>query len=205
MFLQVRRIEFSHFLGSFTCAKRRTCTILFSWPLKKLSLFNTTKYESRHYAVFCICTILQGSGRGVWHWNSYSFFFLLFSPYVLKYNALLFGAESVSVFRLLPKHVVTFVLEEVGLKAVTCSALGTWCVVFQHIGGSPKSLSLQISVSSCHFLTLHYRSPQHPIPIYHQPLFRPKACDDDVLLGGTCILQTWHWKVRVSFFAIYIY
>jgi hypothetical protein len=51
-----------------------------------------------------------------------------------------------------------------------------------------KFWDFKISVSSCHFLILHYRSPQHPILIYHQPVIRLQACDDDVLLGGTGML-----------------
>ena len=39
--------------------------------------------------------------------------FGLFPPYVLKYNALRFVAESISVFRLIPEHVVTVVLDKV--------------------------------------------------------------------------------------------
>jgi hypothetical protein len=109
-----------------------------------------------------------------------------FPPYVLKYNTLRFGADSISVFRRIPEHLVRVVLENVSLKVGTCAVLITWCVVFQHIvEKSKKILGLQISVSSCRFLTLHYRSPQHPILICHQPVIRLQACDDDILLGGT--------------------
>ena len=128
-------------------------------------------------------------------------------PYVLKYNALRFGAESISVFKLIPEHVVTVVLEKVSLKAGTCAVLGNCCVVFQNIvEKSKKILGLQISVSSCHFLTLRYRSPQHPFPIYHQPMIRLQGCDDDVLLGGTGMLHyapvVWikprRWKSEIN-------
>jgi hypothetical protein len=35
-----------------------------------------------------------------------------FPPYILKYNALRFGAESLSFFRLIPEHIVTAVLKK---------------------------------------------------------------------------------------------
>ena len=85
---------------------------------------------------------------------------------------------------------MTVVLEKVSLKAGTCAVLGKWCVVFQHIVViNKKILGLQISVSSCHFLIFHYLSSQYSIPIYHQPMIRLQACDDDLLLGGTGMLH----------------
>jgi hypothetical protein len=53
----------------------------------------------------------------------------------MKYNALRIGAESISIFTLIPEHVVTVVLENISLNAGTFAVLGTWCVVFQHIDG----------------------------------------------------------------------
>jgi hypothetical protein len=86
---------------------------------------------------------------------------------------------------------VTVVLEKVSLKAEDlCCPRNAVCCISAHSGKKVKKiLGPQISVSSCHFLTLHYRSPQHPILIYHQPVIRLQAFDDDLLLGGTGMLH----------------
>jgi len=127
-----------------------------------------------------------------------------FPPYILKYNALRFGAESFSFFRLIPEHVVTAFWKKVGLKAGDlCCPRNVVCCISTHkwekvkIFCDFKFLWLQISVSSCHFLTPQYRSPQQPILIYHQSMIRLQACDDDVLLCGTSMLHYAH-VVRIK-------
>lgn len=83
--------------------------------------------------------------------------FAHFPPYVLKYNELRFGVESISVFRLIPEHVVTVVLEKVSLKTGTCADIGTWCVVFQHILEKSKKKILGLQ-NFCIFLSFPYSS-----------------------------------------------
>jgi hypothetical protein len=56
-----------------------------------------------------------------------------FPLYILKYNALRFGAESFSFFRLIPEHVMTVVLKIVGLKAGNlCCPRNVVCCILTH-------------------------------------------------------------------------
>jgi hypothetical protein len=107
-----------------------------------------------------------------------------FPPYILKYNALRFGAESFSFFRLIPEHVVTVVLKKLGLMAVDlCYPRNVVCFISTHRW---KKSKYSVTSNFCIFVSLPYSSVSFSsAPHPHLP----SVCDSSAGL--------WRWRVTM--------